>query len=53
MSSNSSKSPSSVVTRLFSLLPAGWMLLVLLLFVAIRILGSRLIQSLHLFGKAY
>lgn len=53
MSLNPQKSPSSMLTRLFSILPAGWMLLVLLLFIAIRVLGSRLIQSLHLFGKAY
>ncbi len=50
---NSQKSLSSLVTRLFSLLPAAWMLLVLILFLAIRVVGSRLFQSLHVFAKAY
>jgi hypothetical protein len=47
------ESLSSVANRFFSaLLPSAWMLLVLLTFLVIRVLGSHLFHSLHLFGKA-
>jgi len=53
MNLDSQKSLPSLMTRLFSMLPAGWMLVVLLLFIAIRVIGSRSFQSLHVFGKAH
>ncbi|HET6930760.1 MAG TPA: hypothetical protein VFI45_10610 [Candidatus Acidoferrum sp.] len=43
---------SSVTDRFSALLPSAWMLLVLLTFLVIRVLGSHLFHSLHLFGKA-
>jgi hypothetical protein len=46
------KSLFSLTTRLFSLLPAAWMLLVLLIFLAIRVLGSHSFESLLPFRKA-
>jgi hypothetical protein len=42
----------SLVSRFSGVLPAVWMLLVLLIFLAIRVLGAHSMQSLHLFGKA-
>ena len=42
----------SVFSRFSGALPAVWMLLVLLIFLAIRVLGSHFFQSLHLFRKA-
>lgn len=42
----------SLVGRFSGVLPSVWMLLVLLIFLAIRVLGAHSIQSLHLFGKA-
>jgi hypothetical protein len=46
------ESLSGLAARISPLLPAAWMLLVLLFFLAIRVLGSRSFESLHLFRKA-
>jgi hypothetical protein len=43
---------TGLATRLSPQLPAAWMLLVLLIFLAIRVLGSHSFESLHLFRKA-
>ncbi len=52
MKRNLQESLSSVANRFLALLSSAWMLLVLLTFLVIRVLGSHLFHSLHLFGKA-
>jgi len=45
------KSLPGHANRLLPLVPVAWMLLVLMIFVAIRVIGSHSFQSLHLVGK--
>ena len=52
MKRNLQESRFSVAKRFSALLSSAWMLLVLLTFLVIRVLGSHLFHSLHLFGKA-
>ncbi|HEV8074299.1 MAG TPA: hypothetical protein VGP66_00535 [Candidatus Acidoferrum sp.] len=42
---------TGLAARISPQLPAAWMLLVLLIFLAIRVLGSHSFESLHLFRK--
>jgi hypothetical protein len=53
MKLTSHESPSSLTIRLFALLRAAWMALVLLTFLAIRVIGSHSFQFLHVFGKTH